>query len=267
MVQPADNESDNPEWNHPSRTMIVFDWDDTLCPSTWIEENRPALSYFKRPTERRFLAPLQELETSLVQLLECAQSLGEVVIITNAKKGWVEKSMNIFFPKASELLNDVPTIYAREIWNSYLSNHYWRKLADVMPVPDMFKKKEIFDVNALIQNGRAERCSDGGIRGDQFAWKTLAFATQLSKFYCTKDGMQSWSNVISIGDSDHEMVAMKDSMKFCSPITEKRRAKTIKMIDAPTISELIVQVNQVAMYLPRVVKHHSSIDFAVSPED
>merc|ERR1740120_290153 len=44
------------------QTIILFDWDDTLCPSNWIRENRPALSFFKpAPQEEKFQKPLREL--------------------------------------------------------------------------------------------------------------------------------------------------------------------------------------------------------------
>jgi len=44
-------------------TLILFDYDDTLCPSNWIRENRPVTSFFKpAPTEEKYQRPLRELQ-------------------------------------------------------------------------------------------------------------------------------------------------------------------------------------------------------------
>lgn len=41
------------EYFKPDQTIILFDWDDTLCPSNWIRENRPATSFFQTCTYGR----------------------------------------------------------------------------------------------------------------------------------------------------------------------------------------------------------------------
>merc|ERR1719473_325703 len=57
------------EWATPAQSIVIFDWDDTLCPSSWIRCNRPALSYFRPPpNEDRFVKPLEELQNCVLHL-------------------------------------------------------------------------------------------------------------------------------------------------------------------------------------------------------
>jgi len=107
------------EWWSPSQTIIIFDWDDTLCPSTWIRHNRPVLSYFRPPPkEDRFVKPLAEFEGLVCKLLEQAMQMGKVIIVTNAKEPWVTTSCVNFMPRVLPLLEHIPVVYAQSVWES-----------------------------------------------------------------------------------------------------------------------------------------------------
>merc|ERR1711871_671871 len=87
------------EFFKPEQTIILLDWDDTLCPSHWIRSNRPTLGFFKPPPEQdRFTVPLRKLEEQCYDLLSLALKLGKVVIVTNAVEPWVETSAKNFMP-------------------------------------------------------------------------------------------------------------------------------------------------------------------------
>jgi len=66
--------------------VTIFDWDDTLLPTSYLGRN--GLLEYKEDTQD-FLKPLDESSSSLLQ-----KSLlyGDIFIITNAAKGWVEHS-------------------------------------------------------------------------------------------------------------------------------------------------------------------------------
>eukprot|EP00928_Gymnodinium_smaydae_P027244 TRINITY_DN21125_c0_g1_i1.p1 TRINITY_DN21125_c0_g1~~TRINITY_DN21125_c0_g1_i1.p1 ORF type:complete len:397 (+),score=79.87 TRINITY_DN21125_c0_g1_i1:48-1193(+) len=87
-----------------SKTLIVFDWDDTLLCTSFV-------------TSMRWWCPegalLAQIAAAGRHVLELAKTLGEVVIITNADPGWVEQSALDFLPSILPVLANVPVISAR----------------------------------------------------------------------------------------------------------------------------------------------------------
>merc|ERR1719230_1137715 len=76
------------------QTIIILDWDDTLCPSTAMKrlarfDSRGKLAVKVNPETRH---ELNMLEQQASQLLRNATSLGKVVLVTNAKRPWVDIS-------------------------------------------------------------------------------------------------------------------------------------------------------------------------------
>ncbi|CAJ1343398.1 unnamed protein product [Effrenium voratum] len=105
------------EYFQPGQTIIIFDWDDTLCPSSWIRANKKVLSFFKpAPATEKYQKPLRELQASVEVLLKMAMKLGTVVIVTNAMDPWVETSCRNFLPSLLPLVSSLPVIYARSIF-------------------------------------------------------------------------------------------------------------------------------------------------------
>lgn len=102
------------DYSRPEQTIILFDWDDTLCPSTWIRDNQPALSYSKpAPCEERYQRPLREMQRQAEAVLTLALKMGKVMIVTNAMEPWVETSCRNFMPDLLPLVEKIPVIYAR----------------------------------------------------------------------------------------------------------------------------------------------------------
>lgn len=109
------------------RTVFFFDWDDTLCPTTWIRdtlkcEMADTLAWAMSPKEYEedwrysipswFGQPLPDipqirdkiwaLQRSVIDVIKTAQSLGVVCIVTNACEGWVEKTTKKWLPHLTE---------------------------------------------------------------------------------------------------------------------------------------------------------------------
>lgn len=109
------------------RTVFFFDWDDTLCPTTWIRdtlklEMADSLSWAMSTKEFEedwrysipswFGQPLPDipqihdkiwaLQRSVIDVIKTAQSLGVVCIVTNACEGWVEKTTKKWLPHLTE---------------------------------------------------------------------------------------------------------------------------------------------------------------------
>lgn len=120
------------------RTVFFFDWDDTLCPTTWIRSLlKEALAdmeewvsladmevwaqsvtpemdwrdeipgWFNQPLPdepavRETVAKLQE---AVIDVLNAAQAFGVACIVTNAVPGWVEKTIQRWLPKLKQYIH------------------------------------------------------------------------------------------------------------------------------------------------------------------
>jgi hypothetical protein len=71
-------------------TCFIFDWDDTILPSTWVQG----------------------------QGLRLAKELGTVVFVTNAERGWVELSCQKFMPSLCSAIQDIKVLSARTTYES-----------------------------------------------------------------------------------------------------------------------------------------------------
>ena len=102
----------------PVDVVIFFDWDDTFFPSTFLASKGYRLD---TPTERLrdLREPLRELEVCVADVLRLALNFGNVIIVTNAEKGWVqlsaEVSLTLFllccFPHATHTTHDPPLFF------------------------------------------------------------------------------------------------------------------------------------------------------------
>lgn len=87
-------------------TTIVFDWDDTLLCSSWLK--------FKNFEP---MAMSSKLALTTEAILRKAKTLGRVIIITNASKGWIEMSCSKYMPNVMTVLQGIPLIYAQELYD------------------------------------------------------------------------------------------------------------------------------------------------------
>ncbi|CAE7840823.1 URA1, partial [Symbiodinium necroappetens] len=67
-------------------TLIIFDWDDTVMPSSWVMEEGLSLEGEDFTPEQQ--AKLSELARLATQTLTLAMRLGTVLLVTNAEHGW-----------------------------------------------------------------------------------------------------------------------------------------------------------------------------------
>lgn len=96
----------------PEETLLVFDWDDTLLPTTWLEREGLLLCDEAVASEEQ-RAQLQALADRAAATLAEAQRHGTVVIVTNASEGWVEDSCERFLPSLAPALRRLRIVSAR----------------------------------------------------------------------------------------------------------------------------------------------------------
>eukprot|EP00428_Durinskia_dybowskii_P039962 CAMPEP_0170270424 /NCGR_PEP_ID=MMETSP0116_2-20130129/35157_1 /TAXON_ID=400756 /ORGANISM="Durinskia baltica, Strain CSIRO CS-38" /LENGTH=465 /DNA_ID=CAMNT_0010521617 /DNA_START=1 /DNA_END=1395 /DNA_ORIENTATION=- len=244
----------------PGQTFIIFDWDDTLFPTTYVRDDMRL--DWRTPLRLQPLAQREKVEITRL-LAKCAENacaslrtasgLGKVVLVTLARPHWVRDSCTNFFPKVGALIQElqIPVIYAQE------------------------GQQIEYDKTKMTSNEDVERF-----------WshvKSKAIADELKRFYSQYEG-QSWKNVISIGDSDFERLGtqqaaidylkeagiathgglLRQKTTVVAGHTYKVRTKTFKMLDQPTVEELTVELAMLQQWLPGLVKLDGSCDINLS---
>lgn len=89
------------------QTLIIFDWDDTLLCTTYLNQRD---GQQMQSTLRQHLRGIAD---AVKRLLEMSLQLGHVFIITNAMEGWVEHSATKWVPELLPVLKKVQIISAR----------------------------------------------------------------------------------------------------------------------------------------------------------
>lgn len=94
-------------------TLIILDWDDTLMPSTWLQEQGLQIVAGSALPSEEQTAVLRGVARCVIRTLRRAKRVGHVTIVTNAEKGWVELSCSKFLPGVFPLLEGIKILSAR----------------------------------------------------------------------------------------------------------------------------------------------------------
>lgn len=98
-------------------TLFIFDWDDTILPTTWLAVNELRVDN-NDPVPEEQQKMLDDYAPWAKKTLETAMKYGKVVIVTNAEMGWIELTTDKFFPSWKDMLHTIPYLSARSTWES-----------------------------------------------------------------------------------------------------------------------------------------------------
>jgi len=101
--------------SHKNTTTIIFDWDDTLLPSSWLSVKGLRLDT-PAVLPQDVIDELETHQASVCAVLSKAAQCGTVIIITNAETGWVELSAQRFMPMVVPLLENIRVFSARSTY-------------------------------------------------------------------------------------------------------------------------------------------------------
>lgn len=106
------------EYHNPDQTIIIFDWDDTLCPSTTcMKQYQLSVHPGAPPPHPEVMKALEALAEEARKLLEQAVEVAEkVVVVTNAEEGWVQMSCQAWLPSLQATLAGCEVASARSMW-------------------------------------------------------------------------------------------------------------------------------------------------------
>lgn len=127
-------------------TLIIIDWDNTLYPTSWVMDNGIDLT---DPRSRyKYMEYFKELDKNLEMLLKHMNTLGEVVIITNAMLEWVELSVSVL-PKTKKYLSNIDIISARKRFQNSADMTEWKKLTFMEELTKKVKKHKIQNIISI----------------------------------------------------------------------------------------------------------------------
>jgi hypothetical protein len=94
-------------------THIIFDWDDTLYPTTWMKSGFFHLIDNPLTANETIKKNFSQLSERIMYVINNAKKYGNVSIITNSREGWIEKSC-ILMPDLIPYIKTINIIYARD---------------------------------------------------------------------------------------------------------------------------------------------------------
>jgi hypothetical protein len=112
---------------HRHESLLIFDYDDTLFPTSFLAQNGYKLDGPDASPEIQ--AILDEYSKIVERTLLDARQHGRVVVVTNAESGWISLTAQKFMPRLGHLLSSFPSISARSTYEPLgISNPFEWKL-------------------------------------------------------------------------------------------------------------------------------------------
>lgn len=230
-------------FDSPGETVILLDWDNTLCPTASCNHLLRGIEPSKKET-----ALLSALEDAVSDFLSVAAELGCTTIVTMARDGWVDTCAGKLMPRVTTKLKElgIKVVSARE------------------SIPQ-----------------RIMRCAYADDRDPSQYLKTRAMESVVKKVYTSKGGVRavlgaakqrSWKNIVSIGDSSAERFALQDlvfrrTQRNRSGDWQTCRCKTILLMDKPSLEHQCKQIEVMSKLLPCIVRQDGDLDLQVVAED
>lgn len=239
-------------WSDRDETLIIFDWDDTLCPTSHVQRCPP------QGEEHGCDEALQEHQRAVEELLRLAVGLGQVSIVTMASSSWVEESILRVMPGLQTCLVElgIQVVSARE----GVGRKRLREAFGDCREPTHYLKRRAMSrvIRDFYETSRR-------------TLKQAIWDMQVSHTGCSTRKARSWKNIVSIGDSAAERLALQDLVfKRCQRDRHGRwkecRCKTLKLIAEPDLGQLTAQLRRVAQLLPALVRHDGDADLDVADE-
>jgi hypothetical protein len=239
-----------------SQTLIIFDWDDTIFPTFWFKDKKKGTNKNKKIRSDES-TNLEDLSNAVIDLLQVSMEVGHAVLITNAKRPWVDICAWKIYKnyQLDKLLREIPILYATEF------------------VDLTENSKDIEDIKkTMASQGHDMNAPDRLTEETQQKMTTMlltqtkakAMKEALLAFYASYEG-QSWKNVITLGDAMFEHDAIKKVIsERPADMQEKRcRVKTIKFLEAPSLEGLKDEVVVATRWLKKIAELEDDADIEI----
>ncbi len=220
------------------KTLLIFDFDDTLFCTKYfdsfslpyqdiftykisLEQNNPCL--FKE---------IKELEKVIIELFVKLQNNNyDVVIVSNADMKWINNCLTHFLEELKEYINE--------------------------------NNMRVYSAKNMFSNLTNGKNSEQG-RRESTGWKIKCFEKVIKDLYSdeNENSINETNidlNVLSIGDGEDEKKAVfklnKNKFNFCQNL----KSKFIRMIDYPSASSIIIQLEYLQNNINEIINKNKTI--------
>jgi hypothetical protein len=285
------------QYAEKTQTVLIFDWDDTLFPTSYVRHDLGCSA--RKHLKNQNLGPemMSRVQTTLAkaagavdQLLRLADKCGKVVIVTLAKAPWVTDSCMYFYPGIGELIEklDIQVVYAQEGQHIHYDKvnmmaeeqfeTFWAEMkgkAIAKALSEFYSQYEGQSWKNIISLGD----SDFERFGAMAATMQYAAAQGLvneevfpnTKLKIRGGSVGSMGSKLSVSDVKHHINAGRGRrMSWEGTVNGqefKVRTKTFKMLDEPTVEELVVELSLLQQWIPLMVKLNDGFDVDLNSLD
>lgn len=238
------------------QSVIIFDWDDTICPSSFVDEcNIQGINDL--PLHYQNL--MHEIARVAEKCLETAAKYGEVLIITNSDEGWVKYSAERYVPNLVPVLDNYRIISARTRYERFYPDQplCWKAAAFAHEVNETFlKMKDMHAQNTISDEHQDSIASLASTEvSSQDSFFNEKDATSPSK--CEE--MPFMKEIMSFGDSMEERTALKIvSSQLCA------LPKSVMFVTSPTPMQLIGQLTMLTSKMKYICTYDKDLDLEIS---
>lgn len=228
------------------KSVIIFDWDDTLLASTFLSGEGYRLDSTD-PLPEELYQQFRQLETAVIAILTTALQYGLVRIITNAETGWVQMSAEKWLPGVLPLLKRMQVVSARSTYEGQFPTHQYHNAAN------RWKKKQL---SFLWKHS----CFEEQIRQAFELHKTGADLGVLSEADTNSATPRCIKNVLSFGDSQAEREAVHN-------VTRNLKwtlTKSVKFHERPTPEQLTRQIELVQNCFQTICSANEDMDLMLT---
>ena len=226
------------------KTLLIFDFDDTLfCTKYFDSFSLPYQDIFTFKISLEQINPclfkeIKELEKTIIELFVKLQNNNyDVVIVSNADMKWINNCLTHFLEELKEYLNE--------------------NNIKVYSAKNMYSK---------IEKGETGK----GCSKISTSWKIKCFENVIKDIYGEENENESENennisetsidlNVLSIGDGEDEKKAVfklnKNKFNFCQNL----QSKFIRMIDYPSASSIIIQLEYLQNNIKEILNSNKAI--------
>lgn len=295
MTTPLTSKSHIDQWDTADETLIFFDWDDTLCPTTYIWEdsrlkwNEVAPCFADpsvpgHPPDLAATSPTKaqpsDVNSEKVPMpLTPSSRIGEtsrtisssdvsnLSIAEISDKTMLElleehQSAVIALLRLATTLGKVVILTLAEVdWVETSCRNFMPRVLDLLQELDV----EVVYARKSLSNRFLKRAHEEENDLTKVL-KTRAMSRMIKAFYGTNGkSPRSWKNVLSIGDSTAERSALQDIIlrrvqRDRRGEPKECRCKVIKLISEPSVERLTAQVQVLSTWILTIVAQDGDID-------
>lgn len=141
---PVDVGAESLAWDSsatPMRPLIIFDWDDTLMPTSALGHGGLLQDHLQQGLLGSHREELSACAVAAKRAICAAKCIGEVRIITNAVEGWVQHSTTRFLPTFQDALDGLSVISAQSMYlpTGVVEPARWKQLCFAREAQNMWQ--------------------------------------------------------------------------------------------------------------------------------